>query len=136
MKPPAARRTVSAGEERRNSRLRDRDRSQTLRGAFPKVEQIRIELTFSDPLHAAPSAQSFSFYPSARAFFRFACPCLDCDGEFDVGERVARLVASPGRATRTATVQQNCLGARARDRINGNRCPITLECKIIMTATA
>jgi hypothetical protein len=136
MKPPAARRTVSAGEERRNTRLRDRDRSQPLRTAFPKVEQIKIELTFSDPQHAAPSPQSFSFYPSARAFFRFACPCLDCDGEFDVGERVAKLAAGPGRASRSANAQQSCLGARARDRINGNRCPITIDCKISLTATA
>jgi hypothetical protein len=136
VKPPAARRTVSAGEERRNSRLRDRDRSQTLRAAFPKVDQIRVELTFSDPLHAAPSPQSFSFFPSARAFFRFACPCLDCDGEFDVGERVAKLATGPGRASRTTTAQQTCPGVRARDRINGNRCPITLDCKIILTATA
>ena len=136
MKPPAARRSISVGEERRTARLRDRDRAPTLRSAFPKVEQIRIELTFSDPNHAAPSPQSFSFFPPANAFFRFACPCLDCDGEFDVGERVAKLAAGPGRANRSANAQQSCLGARARDRITGIRCPITLECRIVLTAAS
>jgi hypothetical protein len=134
MKPPAARRVMSSGEERRTNRLRDRDRAPPLRTAFPKIEQIRIELKFSDPQHLAPSPQSFSFFPAANAFFRFACPCHDCDGEFDVGERVAKLAAGPGRASRSSSTQQSCQGLRARDRVAGTRCPITLDCHIALTA--
>jgi hypothetical protein len=125
---------LSTIEDRRNRRIRDRDQSRLVRDVFPNFDLLRLDLTFTDANSAAPSAQSFSLYPSARAFFRFACPCLDCDGEFDVSDAVSKLAITSRRGNRSGSAQQSCEGKRARDRLNGLSCPIKLDCHIVMTA--
>jgi len=132
---PASRKPVTAGEQKRNQRQYDRERAPAMRSAFPQVAQVRIELTFSDRTHLAPSSQSHALFPAARAFFRFACPCQDCDGEFDVTANVGKLAAAGGQITRTATSRLSCQGVRSRDRATGALCPIELGCRIVMTYT-
>jgi hypothetical protein len=78
-----------------------------------------------------PSSQSHAFYPPAQAFFRFRCPCADCDGEFDLTTNVAQLAATTGRGSRTVTAQVHCAGTRARDRASGSGCPIELNYRIV-----
>jgi hypothetical protein len=89
----APRKAVSSIEQRRTRRLSDRVAAPALRTAFPQVENLRIELNFSDRTAHAPSLQQHILYPSARAFFRFACPCFECDGEFDLTRWPARACA-------------------------------------------
>src|SRR5580693_8139140 len=62
----------------------ERTRSAPLREMFPDVDQLRIELVFDDASAFIPSPQLHTLYPAAAAFFRFACPCADCDGDFDL----------------------------------------------------
>ena len=111
----APRKAVSSIEQRRTRRLSDRVAAPALRTAFPQVENLRIELNFSDRTAHAPSLQQHILYPSARAFFRFACPCFECDGEFDLTGAVNKLVADPAgskrRINRTATDTLACQGA-------------------------
>ena len=38
--------------------------------------------------------QLHTLFPSANAFFRFACPCAECDGEFDLTTTIKTLAAS------------------------------------------
>ena len=137
----AARKNATVDEQRRYQRQHDRDRSPPLRTAFPEVSQLSIELAFADrsgSMHKepAPSSQSHAFYPPARAFFRFTCPCADCNGEFDLSASVAQVAASSGRASRSATAKLQCSGVRARDRVTGSSCPIELTCRIVAKASS
>ena len=72
----------------------ERTRSAPLRDVFPDVDQLRIELIFNDTSAYTPSPQLHTLYPAAPAFFRFACPCADCDGDFDLTGAVASLIES------------------------------------------
>lgn len=83
---------------------------------FPGVQQLRIELVFSDPEASAPppSPQLHTLFIAAPAFFRFSCPCADCDGEFDLTDAVTTLVAGLERRKQRASGQQACHGVRFR----------------------
>jgi hypothetical protein len=103
----AARKNATVDEQRRYQRQYERDRSPAMRLAFPELALLNVELTFADrngtgPKEPVPSSQSHAFYPPARAFFRFTCPCADCNGEFDLSANVAQLAAAGGRGIRTA----------------------------------
>jgi hypothetical protein len=133
----APRKAVSSIEQRRTRRLSDRVAAPALRTAFPQVENLRIELNFSDRTAHAPSLQQHILYPSARAFFRFACPCFECDGEFDLTGAVNKLVADPAgskrRANRTATDTLACQGVRLRDRPTSQLCPIQVQFRLVVS---
>ena len=136
----AARKNSSLDEQRRYRRHYDRDRSPALRSAFPQLQQLNIELSFGDrtgaaPKEVVPSSQSHAFYPPAQAFFRFRCPCADCDGEFDLSANVAQLAGTPGRGSRTVSAKVHCAGTRARDRATGTTCPIELNYRIVALGT-
>jgi hypothetical protein len=133
----APRKAVSSIEQRRTRRLSDRVAAPALRTAFPQVENLRIELNFSDRTAHAPSLQQHILYPSARAFFRFACPCFECDGEFDLTGAVNKLVADPvggkRRVNRTASDTLACQGVRLRDRPTSQLCPIQVQFRLVVS---
>lgn len=89
-----------------------------MRQLFPAVEQVQVTLQFAKltPLLPAPSPQSFTFFPAASAFFRFACPCADCDGVFDLTEFVGRVLARQAGSKRPLAEQgqSRCPGQRHR----------------------
>jgi len=97
---------------------------------FPQLGLVRMELAFADTTQPAPSAQSHTFYAAARAFFRFACPCYDCDGEFDLSSTVRELAAAAGPRLREERGALLCQGVRTRDRASGAHCPIQLQYRI------
>jgi hypothetical protein len=131
---PAARKAANPIEQRRYQRQYDRDRAPPLRAMFPLVARVQIELSFPGVRDAAPSAQTFVLYPAARAFFRYPCPCQDCDGEFDVSATVGALVASD--TVRASTTEFQCQGVRSRDRLSGSPCPIRLSCRVVISCAA
>jgi len=133
---PAARKAANPIEQRRYQRQYDRDRAAPLRAMFPQVAQVQIELSFPGVRDAAPSAQTFVLYPAARAFFRYPCPCQDCDGEFDVSGAVGTLAASQAAAERSSITEFSCQGVRSRDRLSGSPCPIRLSCRIVISSAA
>src|ERR1700733_6708733 len=78
--------------------MNERTRSAPLREGFPNVDPLRIELGFKDASPFTPSPHLHTLFPAASAFFRFACPCADCDGDFDLSGAVASLLEpSAGR---------------------------------------
>lgn len=92
----------------------------TLSQLFPEIEQLRIELVFNDPdaRSPPPSPQVRTLYSAASAFFRFACPCADCDGDFDLTDAVTTLITNgAGRRKRAASLEGHlsCHGVRFRD---------------------
>jgi len=100
----ATRKSAQGTLPKRDQLMSERQRAASLRTLFPEIEQLRIELIFSDPTarSAPPSPQLHTLFSAASAYFRFACPCADCDGDFDLTEAVTTLVtnsAGRGRAT-------------------------------------
>jgi hypothetical protein len=92
---------------------------------------IHVYLTFAayEPI---PSPQTHSLYSGAQAFFRFPCPCADCDGEFDLTETIRKL-AVPGsgnKAGRSHSGNVKCGGMFWHDSQRSTPCPIQLHFEI------
>ena len=124
---------ASSGSMSTRERLiRDRLRAAPLRHLFPEIEQLRIELIFneSDARSTTPSPQLHTLFAAAAAFFRFPCPCADCDGDFDLTEAVSRLMsntATRGRAT-SLSGHSSCQGVRFRAHADHqSSCPMQLR---------
>lgn len=108
-------------------RLRqDFTRAPTLRQVHPGLAEVRIEIEFRGAMQALPSPQSFSFFPAARGFFRFACPCHGCAGEFDLSAQVAELARAKGAGQRTRSVEMPCPGDRPAAGASRTPCPISV----------
>jgi len=134
----ASRKAVSVSQQRRNDLLAERARAAAMRDLYPDVEQLKIALVFDDGSLRTPSPQSHTFFPAARAFFRFTCPCTDCDGDFDLREPVRALVTSAPagkRGTaRTAKGKVRCEGIRLRDRVGSRPCDMTVDYRLAASA--
>jgi hypothetical protein len=135
----SSRRAVNAAAQRRIDLHADRAKTSTVRDAFPGVEVIHIHLGFAET-HPPPSPQRHSLYPAARAFFRFACPCADCDGEFDLAAVVAELVTAGAPAKRSTgrsvTGRTHCGGIHWRDSDHSEPCRIELSFRVLVTFDA
>jgi hypothetical protein len=83
-------------EQKREKSMRKRQAAGTLATAFPRVEQIRIQLRFINKMGTVPAAQTHALYPSAQAYFEFACPHGDCDGSIDLNEIALPLLRTSG----------------------------------------
>jgi hypothetical protein len=124
MKFAMATATVGRGAVRERQR-RDRAAAPLLRTRYPQLGSLQLDFHFSDKSDFLPSPQVTVFHPPARAYFCFACPYSDCDGEFD-------LTAPVGEAV-TATEQRvggqvNCAGTRH----GGTACTLCLEYSITL----
>jgi hypothetical protein len=118
--------------------MNERTRSPPLREVFPNVDQLRIELVFNDASAFVPSPQLHTLYPAASAFFRFACPCADCDGDFDLTDAVASLLlessAGRRRIDASSSGRMDCQGVRLRDMAGQKVCPMQLNFRLISAA--
>ena len=134
----ATRKAVSVSVQRRLQLQTARVRAPAMRERFPQVTTLRFELRFEERAGRTPSPQQHTLYPAARAFFRFACPCSECDGDFDLGTVVSGLVNELGEARHPATGaaagQLACEGMRARDRAGGRPCTIDLHYRLSVGA--
>jgi hypothetical protein len=114
----AARKNPNSILSRREQLISEHLRAASLSEVFPDVELLRIELVFNDldARSPAPSAQLHTLYSAAPAFFRFACPCADCDGEFDLTDAVIPLIAAGAGRKRAAFREGHvsCRGVRFR----------------------
>jgi hypothetical protein len=125
---------ISRESPRRDQLIKERTQAASMRQAFPRIEQLRIELNFVDARGRAHSPQVHTLYPAARAFFRFACTCTDCDGDYDLGDAVTMLLKSSSKGTRTARGTLLCDGAR-RDLPGGSACSIRIEYQLTSTTS-
>jgi hypothetical protein len=121
----------TALRQQRSDRLRrERAAAQALRVAYPAVQQLRLELMFESPRANTPVPQSHILHPAARAYFEFACPYADCDGQFDLTSAVSTAV---GNETGNARGTLECTGHRPEQR--GSRAPCKLQLSYSITAT-
>lgn len=101
-----------------------------LRSTYPGVAELRIALQFDATLASQLSPQSFSYFPAAKAFFRYACPCHSCTGEFDISRYVADLAAKPGSQRRTRQVTLQCTGELRLDLKELTACPVGAQVQL------
>ena len=102
----------AAGREAMRERQR-RGRTATLamRDRYPALSSLQIDFDFSDQGEFVPSPQVTVLHPPARAYFCFACPYGDCDGDFDLTQAVDLAVSSGESLSRG---QVHCAGKRHR----------------------
>ena len=123
---------ANAAAQRRIDLQAGRALTSTVRETFPQVGVIHVHLGFSEH-NPPPSPQLHSLYPAARAFFRFSCPCADCDGEFDLAAVVAELVSASSPAkqkVRSATGRTQCQGVHSRTSDHSEPCRIELDFRV------
>lgn len=90
-----------------------------------------MEIEFQDgAAEQAPSAQAFSYFPAARGFFRYACPCHSCSGHFDLSAHVAELAGKNTKKPRSRSVDVACGGERARGVEVREACRITAHVRV------
>ena len=108
--------------------LRGRAAALTLRGAFPDVERIRVDLKFEDTTAPPPGAQSHAMHPPARAFFEFLCPHSDCDGGFNLGNAAISVLT---RASTRAAGTLECKGTRPSVGMTKQPCGVRVQYTIL-----
>jgi hypothetical protein len=107
----------------RERHRRGRLAAPTIRTRFPGLESLQLAFEFSDSSSFLPSPQTTAFHPPASAYFCFACPHSDCNGEFDLSTLVDAAMKSHESRT---TGHQSCAGTRQR----GISCTLRLEYSI------
>jgi hypothetical protein len=115
--------TVAPGARRaavRERQRRGRANAPLLRDRYPGLNSLKLDFDFSDNTEFLPSPLVTVFHPPARAYFCFACPYSDCDGEFDLTSPVDLAVASGDPETGG---QLRCAGTRHR----GVACTLCLD---------
>jgi len=127
-----SRKLPTFGEQRRAGRQNDRLQAPAMRSRYADVAKLQIDLNFAGMSRPPPSPQSHSYYPPARAFFRFACPCSECDGEFDLSASVAALAEMKQPSARTASGRQGCEGMHFRERATAAPCPMVLSWRLVL----
>jgi hypothetical protein len=120
--------TKTAGDRAATRERQRRARASTpaLRLRFPEISSLRIGFTFRDRGPFAPAPQLTVLHPPANAYFVFACPYTDCDGEFDLSEAVAGLAREKDQRREG---QLKCGGHR-RVAVGLTDCALTLEYSI------
>ena len=93
----------------RERQRRDRAAAPLLRTRYPQLGSVQLDFEFSDRTEFLPSPQVTVFHPPARAYFCFACPYSDCDGEFNLTAAVD--VAANAHEPRSVG-QARCSGTR------------------------
>jgi len=119
---------LAAPPKNRREAMRKRQHSSrvgapTIRVRYPKLESLQLDFDFSDRTGFLPSPQVTVFHPPAPAYFCFACPYSDCDGEFDLTSPVDLALSSHDDESHG---QARCAGTRQ----TGTACTLCLEYSI------
>jgi hypothetical protein len=121
----------------RAERLRAaRTAAPALRGVWPTVTRINVELQFL-PAAAPPHAsQSFVLYPAAKAYFTYPCPYGDCDGTYNLDVEAGRAMASQRGHEGRVTGTLECVGMRSREGLPRQSCGLHVHYTISATHEA
>lgn len=115
-------------QERADRLRRERAATQTLRDAFPAVQQLRLELKFEGAAPNVPAAQSHVLHPPAQAYFAFPCPHADCDGQFDLTAAANAVLTN--QAVPEAEGALKCSGQRLDRRVSRVPCELHLHYRL------
>lgn len=122
-------------KQQHNAWLRAYAEAYSVRERFPKVEQVVLEMVFTDPRKLVKhSPQMHSFSPSAKAFFAIACPRTLClGGGFDLDSIVVAML--DGGATASIGTLE-CQGWLAPARGENARCLLQMHYRIQLSDEA
>jgi hypothetical protein len=112
--------SIAGRDAVRERQRRGRAAAPLLSVRFPRLGSLKLDFNFSDSSAFTPSPLVTVFHPPARAYFCFACPYSDCDGEFDLTGQVDLAVSSRDSESRG---QLRCGGTRHR----GVACTLCLD---------
>jgi len=98
-----------------------------MRDRFPLLGELQVTLAFASANDPSPSGQSFTLYPAARAFFKYRCPCADCDGMTDLGPAVKELAARAQKSAGQSTGQLLCQGTRLANSAFSQSCTLKVN---------
>lgn len=119
-----SRTTRSLLEQSREQAQRRKAAAGTLGNAFADVDQVRIVLRFVASAGTVPAAQLHTLYPSAPAYFEFACPFGDCDGSFDLNGIATQLLANSDAQVKGSL---RCTGSRTCGELPRKACSLRVE---------
>ena len=119
-----SRTTRSLLEQKRERSLRNRQAAGSLADTCPRVERVRIQLRFLPVSGSVPAAQTHALYPSAPAWFEFACPFGDCDGSYDLNAIVKPLLA---RSAPQVSGSLHCSGTRTGSGMTRQPCQLRVD---------
>jgi len=119
--------TAIGREAVRERQMRNRAAAPALRARYPQLASLQVGFEFSDRTEFLPSPQVTVFHPPARAFFCFACPYSDCDGEFDLTRAVSQMIEA---REPSGHGQLKCAGTRRR----GVPCTLCLDYSLVAQA--
>jgi hypothetical protein len=113
----------------REQRRRAYTLSPLVREEYPRVEQVMIDLKFTDPAGVGHhSQQTHTFAAGAKAYFMVSCPFSTCvEGGYDLCSAVADLLSHQGESLTGRLV---CQGWHDRNHANQRRCHLELHYKI------
>lgn len=111
-------------EQKRERSLRSRQAAGTLADCCPGVERVRIQLRFVPATGVVPAAQTHGLYPSAPAWFEFACPFGDCDGGFDLNAVIKPLLSRAGAQASGSLI---CGGTRTGSALSRQPCRLRAD---------
>jgi hypothetical protein len=100
-----------------------------LRDEFPRIEQLTLQLVFTDASGMSSySSQMRSFAPAAIAFFEIPCPSAACmGGGFNLGSVIWKL---SGRAGHETAGRLDCQGRDSTDERDPHYCPVQLHYRV------
>lgn len=97
---------------------------------YPQFAEVRVAFEFQSDGRRTPSPQAYSYFPAANGFFRYACPCHSCSGEFDLTGHVEELARKVGRAPRVSNVDLACDGLCIEAANTQTACPIIVHVQL------
>ena len=114
-------------QRERESRQRAYQSAKTVAGLFPGIEELTVEMRFSDPdRKLTPSPHRRIFVPGMQAFFDFQCPLKDCvGGGFDMSQAVPEALSR--KKSRATAGKLSCQGKRKRAAAGESRCLLELD---------
>lgn len=102
----------------------------TFAESFPKVDRLRLKLSFTEPTGVGPVGQLHDLFPPTAAVVEFSCPYGDCDGSFDLTEGVAIVLRK--EALEGAGLFQ-CRGTRTASGMTRQPCTLRLTYHLTVT---
>lgn len=127
------RRKATSAELRLDQLRQARVDAPTLRQFLPDAAQVWVELAFDADVRLAQAARVFTIYPTAQAYFVYACPFGDCDGTYDLNAPVFAMLRA--HACQSSGVLQ-CIGRKARRAAPGPQCGLGMAYAVAVSYAA
>ncbi len=124
-----AHRSYMVDAQERERRQRNYLAAPVLRQKYPKIRELVVELSFSDPEGKVnPSPHKRRYSSEMQAYFEIECPLRDCTGGgFDLAADITKSLSAKHAES---TGKSACTGDRKRDGVADHRCGLQLSYRV------